>query len=58
MESMWADILTKEKKLPSDLVDVFLKNVINLPNTAVGDVKAIGTEIRMDDIRFRRTSDI
>ena len=58
METMWADILTKEICLQSVLEDVFLKNVINLPKTAVNEVKAIGTEIRMDIIWNRWTGDI
>ena len=51
MENMWADILTKDMRLLSDLEDVFLKNVINLPKTTVNKVKAVGTEMRMSNIR-------
>ena len=56
-ESMWADILTKEMRLSPTLEDVFLKNVLDLPKTAVNEVKAVGTEIRMNNIRNRRTDD-
>ena len=57
MENIWVDILTKEMRLLPDLEDVLLKNVINLPKTAVNEVKAIGTDIRMDNIRNSRTDD-
>ena len=57
-ENMWADILTKEIYILPDLEDVFFKNVIDLPKTAVNEVKAIRTEIRMDTIRNRRTDDV
>ena len=51
---MWADILTKEMRLPQNLEDVFLKNVMNLPKTPVNQVKAVGTELRMSNIQNRR----
>ena len=53
MENMWADILTKDMRLLSDLEDVFLENNINLPETTINEVKASGTEIRMENIRNR-----
>ena len=51
---MWADILTKEMHLPKELEDVFMENVMNLPKTPVNQVKAVGTELRMSNIRNRR----
>ena len=39
-ERMWADLLTKEKILPKDLEYVLLKNVINLGDTTVNEVRA------------------
>ena len=44
-------MMTKEMKLPSALEDVFQKNDIVLPIPLVNEVKAIGTEIRMNNIR-------
>ena len=41
---MWADMLTKEMELPSDLEDVILKNDMVLPLPLVNEVRAIGTE--------------
>ena len=57
-QCMWADILTKEMHLPPGLEDVFLKNVLDLPETTVNEVKAVGTEIRMNNIRNRRITDV
>jgi len=54
---MWADISTKEKHLLSDLEDVCLENVMDIPETTINDVKAIGTEIRMDNVRNHRVED-
>ena len=52
-KNMWADMMTKEMKLPSSLEDVILKNVMDLPKPLVNEVRAIGTEIRMTNIRNR-----
>ena len=48
--SMWADIIMKEMQLPSALENVFLKNDLDLPQPLMNEVKAIGTEIRMNNI--------
>ena len=56
-ESIYTDILTKGMCLPPDLEDVFLKNVLNIPKTAVNEVKAVGTEIRINNMRNGRTDD-
>ena len=52
-ESMWADVLTKEMKLPVGLELVLLENKMELPNTSVNEVKAFGSEVRMQNIRNR-----
>ena len=52
-ENMWADVMTKEMKLPPALGNVFLKNDLNLPQPLMNEVKAVGTEIRMINIRNR-----
>ena len=48
---MWVDMMTKEMELPSALELVFLENEMNLPKPLVNELKAIWTEIRMDNIR-------
>ena len=55
-DSMWADILTKEMRLPSGLENVIKNNIMDLPETTVNQVKAFGTEIRMTNIRNRKTT--
>ena len=50
---MWADMMTKEIELSIALENVFMKNDMDLPKPLVNEVKAIGTEIRMNDIRNR-----
>ena len=52
-KSMWADMITKEMQLPSALEIFFLKNDLNLPQPLMKEVKAIGMEIRMNNIRNR-----
>ena len=52
-KDMLADVLTKEMCLPQALEGVFLKNDFNLPQPLVNEVKAVGTEIRMVNIRNR-----
>ena len=51
---MWADILTKEKRLPPDLEDVLMEKVMDLPYKNINEFKALGTEIRMENIRNHR----
>ena len=54
---MWADILTKEKHLPLDLEDVLTENVMDISEaTYINEVKAVGDEICMKNIRNHRTS--
>ena len=52
-QSMPADVLTKEMKIPQALEDVILKNEIVISQPLVNEVKAVGTEIRMVNIRNR-----
>ena len=52
-QDMLADVMTKEMHLPQALENVFLKNEFSLPQPLVNEVKAIGTEIRMTNIRNR-----
>ena len=51
--SMWADMLTKEMEIPSDLENVILRNDMVLSLPLVNEVRAIGMEIRMNNIRNR-----
>ena len=56
---MWADIIMKEKSLPSDLEDVLTENVMRIAEaTNVNEVKAIGDEIRMENIRNPKVTKI
>ena len=55
-DSMWADILTKEMRLPSGLEKVIKNNIMDLPETMVNQVKAFGTEIWMTNIHNRKTT--
>ena len=40
--------------LPDRLEKVLLDNIIDLPETRINEVKAVGQEIRMENIRNRR----
>ena len=37
-EKMWADLLTKERKLPEDLEDVLISDNMHLQDTSVNEV--------------------
>ena len=50
---MLADVLTKEIKIPQAQEDVILKNKNSLSQPLVNEVKAVGPEIRMVNIRNR-----
>ena len=52
-KSMWADMMTKEMQLPSALENVFLKNDLDLPQPLMNEVRAVGTEIWMNNIKNR-----
>ena len=50
-DSMWADILTKEKKMPLNFDKVITANILALGDTTVNKVKAFGQEVRMTNIQ-------
>ena len=49
--SMWADILTKEKKMPPNFEKVIANNTLALGDTTINKVKAFGQEVQMTNIR-------
>ena len=51
---MWADILTKKKKLPENLEDVLNKNEMDLGDTTLNQVESFGQEVSMTNIRNRK----
>ena len=53
-QSMWADILTKEKKIPPELEDVLTENRMNLGETGINKVLAFGQEVQVTNIQNRR----
>ena len=55
-QSMWVDILTKEKKIPLELEDVLMENRMNLGEIGINKVLAFGQEVRMTNIRNRKNS--
>ena len=57
-KNMWADMMTEEMQLPPALEDVFLKNDLDLPQPLINEVRVIGTEIKMNNIRKRRVSSL
>ena len=44
-QSMWVDILTKEKKIPPKLEDVLIENKMNLGEKGINKVLAFGQEV-------------
>ena len=52
-KNMWADLLTKETKLPEALEDILIKNVMDIEDTSINEVKAHGQEVRMTNILNR-----
>ena len=50
-DSIWADILTKEKKMPPTFEKVIATNALTLGDTTVNRVKAFGQEVGMTNIR-------
>ena len=49
-DSMWADILTKEKRMPSAFEDVIATNNLSLEDTSINKVMAFGQEVQMTNI--------
>ena len=52
-ENMWADMLTREKRMPPALENIIVKNIMDLHNPLMNEVKTIGTEICLANIRNR-----
>ena len=50
-QSMWADILTKEKKVLLQLEDVLTNNKMDLQDTIRNKVMALDQKVRMTNIR-------
>ena len=53
-KDMWADLLTKETKMPMALEDILARNNMRIENAFINEVKAHGQEVRMSNIRNRR----
>ena len=52
-KNMLADMMKKEMQFLSALENVFLKNDLDLPQPLMNEVRAVGTEIQMNNIRNR-----
>ena len=52
-EEMWADVLTKEMKIPPGLDNILASNRMELPDTDINRVGAVDGEIKMENIRNR-----
>ena len=52
-EHMWADVLTKEMRLPDMFEKVLKENEMDLPSIHINKVRAVEGEIRMENIRNR-----
>ena len=55
-KDMWADLLTKETKLPKALEDILTKNIMEIEDASINEVKAHGHEVRMSNIWNRTKS--
>ena len=51
MDKMLADVLTKEKKLPPKIDNIFSRNDLDLVDIAVNKVMEFGQEVQMINIR-------
>ena len=49
-QDVMADMMIKEMKLPVNLENVIMENVLNLQQPLVNEVRADGTEVRMMNI--------
>ena len=56
--NMWADLLTKESKLPEALENVLFRNYMEIEDTTINKVKAHGQEVRMTNIQNRMNSGV
>ena len=54
--NMWADILTKEKKILLDLKNIFINNQLKFGDTPVNKVMAFNQEVWMTNIRNRSSA--
>ena len=52
-KDMLADVMMKEVKMPRDLEKLLHKNILNVSNSSVNEVKAFGDELRMTNVRNR-----
>ena len=52
-QDMMADLMMKEMKIPVNLEDVILENIIDLQQPLINEVVIVGKEIRMRNIRNR-----
>ena len=52
-KSMWADMMMKKMQLLPSLENVILKIVLDLPQLLINEVRVVGMEIRMSNIRNR-----
>ena len=52
-KDMWADMMTKEMKIPPALEDIIMENIMDLPKPLMNKVRDVGTEIDMTNIRNR-----
>ena len=48
--NMWADILTKEKKIPLNLEYIQIRNRMDLGDKTINRVMAFGQEVQMTNI--------
>ena len=53
-QEMLADVLTKERKMPSGLESVLWDNILDLPKESINKLQAIEEEIQMYNIRNRK----
>ena len=56
-QDMMADMMTKEMKLLVNLENAIMEKVLNLQQPLVNEVRAIGTEIRMNNIQNTKTDE-
>ena len=50
-EHMWADVLTKEMKMPGGLETALMDSIIWLPSVCINEVVCVDGEILMKNIR-------
>ena len=50
---MMADMMTKEMRMPFNVEQVIMRNIVDIPKPLVNEVVAIGPEIRMRNIQNR-----